>query len=93
MWVFCFQVHACRDKQARIQELSGQNEKGRHQKSSKKDHQRGHLKGDDTNNVHLEGDLRGVSPEGLGRAQWAGPSTAREKKNKARPDTADLKSG
>jgi hypothetical protein len=36
---------------------------------------------------------RGCSPEGLGRAQWADPSTARKKKNKARPDTADLKSG
>jgi hypothetical protein len=31
-----------------------------------------------------------ISPESLGRAKWAGPSTTREKWNKARPDTAKL---
>ena len=34
-----------------------------------------------------------ASPESLGRAQWAGPSTTREKWNKAWPDTAYLNSG
>jgi hypothetical protein len=33
------------------------------------------------------------SPESLGRAQRASPSTAREKRNKARPDTTGLNSG
>jgi hypothetical protein len=60
-----------------------ENWKGRRQKSSRKDHQKGHLKGrrwhkqhvGEDGNLHLEGDLRGVW------SKWVAKESGGEAKN------------